>query len=110
MSQINMTLNPTRMTMQTRKKLRNSRLGKGKCQGYSKIYGRLAHRVIAEQMLGRSLSSKEVVHHRDGNRYNNAVENLVVFPSQSDHTKFHSEYRWFISQLEKMEVEYSESK
>ncbi|MEY4530691.1 MAG: hypothetical protein RLZZ156_1412 [Deinococcota bacterium] len=46
-----------------------------------------AHRVIAEVKLGRALEAQEVVHHRDGNRFNNDPENLVVLPSQSEHAR-----------------------
>ena len=103
MSKLNEVMNPTRMTLETRTKLREARLGIGECNGYSKIYGRLAHRVIAEQLLGRSLTSEEVIHHRDGNRYNNVPENLVIFPTVGDHTRFHIEFRWFIRQLKRMQ-------
>jgi hypothetical protein len=93
------------MTRGVRTKLRDARLGKGECKGYSKIYGNLAHRVVAEQMLGRPLTQNEVVHHRDGNRYNNEPENLVVFPTVGDHTRFHSQFRWFIRQLKQIQEE-----
>ena len=109
MTRINKLFNPERMTVETRRKLRESHLGKGECNGYSKIYSRLAHRVIAEEMLGRALKPEEVVHHRDGNRYNNNPENLVVFPTVGAHSKFHNEYRWFLRQLKNLEVENAES-
>lgn len=48
------------------------------------------HRIVAEQKLGRPLVKGEVVHHIDGNRHNNAPENLMVFPSNSEHMKLHS--------------------
>lgn len=50
--------------------------------------GLLKHKMIAEQVLGRKLASNEVVHHMDGNRENNAVENLIVL-SRSKHVSLH---------------------
>ena len=105
MTKLNEVMNPTRMTLETRTKLRKAHLGIGECNCYSKIYGRLAHRVIVEQLLGRPLTSEEVIHHRDGNRYNNILENLVVFPTVGDHSRFHNEYRWFIRQLKRLQEE-----
>lgn len=105
MSRLNKEMNPGRMTPTTRAKVREARLGQGECNGYSKIYGRAAHRVIMEQMIGRPLKPEEVVHHRDFNRYNNAPENLQLFENSAAHTRFHNEYRWFIKQLELLEEE-----
>ena len=47
------------------------------------------HIIIAEQKLGRLLTSEEVVHHIDHNRKNNKPENLMVFRTNSDHIKYH---------------------
>ena len=57
--------------------------------GYRKIRGQLEHRIIAEEMLGRKLRRGEVVHHIDGNKINNTPENLMVFPSQAEHARWH---------------------
>lgn len=89
MQKMNAELNPTRMTPDVRRKLREAHLGSGEGQGYTKIYGKAAHRVMAEQMLGRALLPGEVVHHIDGNKQNNDPENLYVFASQAEHAKWH---------------------
>nr|DAH32797.1 MAG TPA: HNH endonuclease [Caudoviricetes sp.] len=46
------------------------------------------HRNIAENILGRKLSSNEIVHHLDGNPQNNALTNLIVL-SRSKHASLH---------------------
>ena len=43
------------------------------------------HRLIAEQQLGRPLEPGEVVHHVNGDRSDNRLENLQVLPSQGHH-------------------------
>ena len=47
------------------------------------------YRLVAEAVLGRSLSSHEAVHHCDNNQRNNRPDNLWVFPRRSDHTRYH---------------------
>ena len=42
----------------------------------------LEHRYVMEQSLGRELLPQETVHHRDGNRGRNVVENLELFSSR----------------------------
>jgi hypothetical protein len=49
------------------------------------------HRFVARSVVGRMLLPGEVVHHIDGDKANNAPENLMVFPSQSAHLKHHAE-------------------
>ena len=39
---------------------------------------RREHRVVVEQSIGRRLEPWEVVHHKDGNPSNNAIDNLEV--------------------------------
>lgn len=73
-----------------RKRLREAqpRLGKCKKTTYLKFHGRHLHRVIAEEMIGRKLYRREVVHHKDGNIHNNDPSNLEVM-TQSRHINEH---------------------
>lgn len=89
MKLMNGELNPTRMTDAVREKIRVSLLGRGDGKTYEKTYGRHTHRVVAEQMLGRSLHPGEVVHHIDHDKRNNSPENLMVFGSQAEHARWH---------------------
>lgn len=55
--------------------------------GYIDRY-RLEHRVIMEESLGRRLRSDEHVHHKNGIKTDNRLENLEVMPI-SEHAKKH---------------------
>jgi hypothetical protein len=39
----------------------------------------LEHRMLMERHLGRRLTATESVHHKDGNRQNNALDNLELW-------------------------------
>lgn len=48
----------------------------------------LMHRIIVENSLGRILNKNEVVHHKDGDKKNNVIENLEVVDYR-EHSKLH---------------------
>lgn len=60
----------------------------GSKNNYVKLKGRHMHRVVMEQVLGRKLLKGEIVHHIDGDKWNNSPENLKVM-TQSEHIKLH---------------------
>lgn len=94
MRELNRRLNPSRMTPEVREKVRQARLGTGEGKSHAKLYGRHAHRVIAEQKLGRKLQPGEIVHHIDCNKRNNYPDNLMVM-TQAEHAALHARLNKF---------------
>ncbi len=48
------------------------------------------HRQVAEEKLGRRLLPGEVVHHIDGDTFNNNPSNLEILPNQATHARYHA--------------------
>lgn len=51
------------------------------------------HRHFMEQFIGRKLKCSEVVHHKNGNRSDNRLDNLEVI-KRGKHTSHHNLERW----------------
>ena len=92
MRELNSKLNPTRMRPETKAKLREAHLNSGDGKTYTKSLGRHTHRVVMELYIGRSLEPGEVVHHIDGDKRNNRIENLQLFASQAAHAQWHHQH------------------
>ena len=51
------------------------------------------HRLVMSDMLGRSLGKGEIVHHIDGNKLNNDINNLVLLKDAKEHAELHAKLR-----------------
>lgn len=64
------------------------------------------HKLIMEKNIKRKLKGKEQIHHIDGDKKNNNIENLLLVNDASEHMKVHSQIENLFFELYKKNIVY----
>ena len=87
------------------RKKRLSAFGDGK-NDYVYIGGVSKHRLVVEEYIGRKLTKEERIHHINEIKSDNRIENLMLFPNDKEHIKFHNKIRrWGYTNPIKRQIE-----
>lgn len=59
----------------------------------------IEHRLVLEKKLGKILPKNVHIHHINGIKTDNRIENLMIFRNNSEHIKYH--HKWFVKHVNK---------
>lgn len=62
---------------------------------YVLIKGVKEHRLVVEKFIKRKLKKEEEVHHINGIKSDNRIDNLMLFKTKKEHISFHRKVQQF---------------